>query len=280
MFWLARQRAARLFTGGMDGLRGAEAALDDGRPPALLRPGVRAALGVEMVRRPALETANVLGLCPGRSAEFGAEILVVGAHHDHIGRGEFSSLAAADQQGRLHPGADDNASGVAALLALAGRWRLRGGGRRSVLFAAFGAEELGQRGSRWLLSHPPAAGQLVAMIDLNMVGRGRSQPLTIYGADSGAGLAALVTRAVAAQAGLRVQLRQRTSYRSDQWVFWSHELPALLLTTGIHGQYHRPGDVPELVESGAALRIVELAERLLMALDGAERWRLAAAEDK
>ena len=277
LFWLKREFAARLFERGMAGLLAAERALDEGRRAASLLPGRRVAFAVERAVEQPRRTANLLGLHAGRSDGIESEILVVGAHHDHIGYGQFASLADLEGRGRLHPGADDNASGVAALLELARRWQLRGGGRRTVLFAAFGAEELGQRGSRWLLSHLPPGGDVVAMIDLNMIGRAGSQPLTIYGADTALGLRALVVGAVAAGSGLRVQLRHRTSYRSDQWVFASGGIPALLLTTGLHEQYHRPSDVPALVESDAALQVVDLAERLLVALDHAPRLRFAAA---
>lgn len=277
VFWLGRELAASLFAGGMGGLLRAEGELDEGRPARSLLPGRRVAFAVARNVGAARRTGNLLGVHPGADDGVGDQILLVGAHHDHIGHGEFASLADLEERGRLHPGADDNASGVAALLELARRWRARGGGRRSVLFAAFGAEELGQRGSRWLLAQPPPGGDVVAMIDCNMIGRALSQPLTIYGADTGAGLRRLVTDAVGAESGLQVQLRHRTSYRSDQWVFASNGIPALLLTTGLHEQYHRPGDVPALVEVEAALQVVDLAERLLVALDRAPRLPFVAA---
>ncbi|MEC7584737.1 MAG: M20/M25/M40 family metallo-hydrolase [Planctomycetota bacterium] len=276
VFWLDREFAAPLFSGGMVGLLRAEREVDRGRPAPALLAGQRAAFAVARKAEVPRRTANLLGLHPGGDDRVGREILVVGAHHDHIGHGEFASLADLDERGLLHPGADDNASGVAALLELARRWRVRGGGRRSVLFAAFGAEELGQRGSRWLLAHLPSRGRVVGMIDLNMIGRAASQPLTVYGADTGSGLRRLVTDAVSAETRLQVQLRHRTSYRSDQWVFASAGIPALLLTTGLHEQYHRPGDVPELVEVEAALQVVDLTERLLVALDRSPRLSFAA----
>lgn len=264
--WLDRRVAARWFEGGAEGLTAAETALDGGGPPAGLLPGAAVALRVALERPPPRRTANVLGLVPGTDPACAGELVVVGAHHDHIGRGEFGSLAPPAEAGRIHPGADDNASGIAAMLALAAGHRARGGSRRTVVFAAFGAEELGQRGSRWFLEHAPA-GRIVAMLELNMVGRGRSGGLTVYGAGTGEGLRArlveLTAGLTAGEAGLRARLRDRTTYRSDQSAFVAAGVPALLLTTGLHDQYHRPGDVPELVEVPAALRIVGFAGRCL-----------------
>jgi Zn-dependent M28 family amino/carboxypeptidase len=199
-------------------------------------------------------------------------MVVVGAHHDHLGRGEFGSMATAEEAGKVHPGADDNASGVAGVLALARRWQQRPAGKRTIVFAAFGAEEFGQLGShRWLASGAPATRSIVAMIDLDMIGRGRSGRLSVYGSDSGAGFRALLEQQQKAL-GLAAQLRDRSSYRSDQNEFLACGIPALLFTTGVHDQYHRPGDVPGLVEVTAAVRIVDLVDQMLQNLvDGAER---------
>jgi hypothetical protein len=274
--WLHRSAAARCFAGGDAGLRAAVAALDENRPPPALRAGAALDLRIELQRRPPRTTANVVGLLPGSCPERADEIVVVGAHHDHIGRGEFGSLAAPEEVGLVHPGADDNASGVAGLLELARRCRGRGAARRSIVFAAFGAEELGQHGSRWFLDHLPATGQVVAMIDLNMIGRGSSGQTTVYGVDTGTGLRALVQRA----AGRTLQQRDRTSFRSDQGEFLGRGVPALLFTTGLHEQYHRPGDVPELVEVPAALAIVDVVDAVLQGLAAGPAPRFVPGRDK
>ncbi|MGE3171123.1 MAG: M20/M25/M40 family metallo-hydrolase [Planctomycetota bacterium] len=275
--WLDRDAVAPWFEHGLDD---AQRRLDRGEAPVPLRAGAAIELDVALQRHPPRLTANVLARLRGRVDGDRDEIVVVAAHHDHIGRGEIGSLGRGEEIGRLHPGADDNASGVAALLELARRWRDRGAGRRTLVFAAFGAEEIGQAGSRWLLDHPPAGGVVVAMLDLNMIGRAASNGATVYGVGTGEGLDHVVTAAGARLPELRLELRDRTSYRSDQSRFLGAGIPALLITTGLHAQYHRPADVPELVEVDAALQVVDLADAVLRELVDGPRRRFVPARDR
>ncbi len=274
--WLGRTAAARLFREGERGLVAVQAALDGGSAPQSLAPsplvdGARLALRVELGGRARrLDTANVIGLVPGTCERRQAEFVVLGAHHDHLGLGEYGSLAGPGENGRIHPGADDNASGTAGVLALARRLKARPTAR-TVVVVAFGAEEFGQLGSRHFLEHGPVPKDaIVAMLDLNMIGRGASGQPGIYGVDSGDGLRAVVAAASAdRERGLR--LRPWSSYRSDQSTFLQAGIPALLLTTGLHDQYHRPGDIPDLIEYDAALGLIDLAEKLVRVLGDAEQ---------
>lgn len=273
VLWLSRDKAATLFRDGLRGLRAAQQILDGDAaesPGAALVPGSTVSLCVRMGRRPPdLGTANVIGVLRGSCAKLRGEHVVVGAHFDHLGRGEYGSLGGPDAVGRIHPGADDNASGTAGVLELARRLAQKAPPRRSVVFVAFGAEEFGQLGSRRFLDEgpiPPAA--MAAMLDLNMIGRARSGTPTLHGVDSGTGLRELVQAHAAA--GLTPQLRPWSSHRSDQSVFLSRGVPALLLTTGLHEDYHRPSDTPELVETEGALRLLDLAEALVRALADAD----------
>lgn len=112
-------------------------------------------------------TANVVGLVKGTDPDVGSEIIVVGAHHDHEGNG--------------HLGANDNASGVVALLAIAQAVQQRAEPpRRTIVFAAFGGEELGMLGSYYLAKHPPAAianERIVQFVNLDMVGSHASRSI-------------------------------------------------------------------------------------------------------
>ena len=170
-----RRRPAALARPGLLARRARRGPSDDGRAPArrastsraLAAPGeadgrphprplgVRARLAVE-VRHERAATANVVAVLPGRDPALAGECVVVGAHHDHLGLGGDASLAP-EQLGTVHPGADDNASGVAALLAVARALAAEGPARRTLLFAAFGAEELGVLGSAELVKSPPVA---------------------------------------------------------------------------------------------------------------------------
>ena len=82
------------------------------------------------------------------------------------------------------------------------------------------------------------------------------------------------------QAEFPLAVRDRTSYRSDQWAFLERRVPALLFTTGLHDQYHRPGDVPELIEVDAALRVVAVVEQLVAGLADGARPKFVADDGK
>src|SRR5712691_7453139 len=127
-------------------------------------------------------TANIVGVLPGRSAALRGEVVVVGAHYDHLGYGGFGALDP-DSTGRVHPGADDNASGTAALIEVA---RLLHGRRpaRTIVFIAFSGEELGDLGSAYFVQHPlvEPVDSIYAMLNMDMVGRLRNERLLALGA--------------------------------------------------------------------------------------------------
>src|SRR5215207_4306761 len=128
-----------------------------------------------------LKGSNVIGLLPGRDPILRNEALIVGAHYDHLGLGGFGSLDP-DSTGKVHNGADDNASGAAMLIRIAERLAAAPPAR-TVIFIAFSGEELGLLGSAHYVKEPiyPLAGTL-AMINLDMVGRLRAGRLIVYGA--------------------------------------------------------------------------------------------------
>lgn len=239
-----------------------------GEPGAMDRQGkvqVELAVAFEEPRAPR-RTANVVGWLPGADPKRCDQMVVVGAHHDHIGSGEFGSLAPG-AVGRVHPGADDNASGCAALLMVAEHFARSERLPRSLVFVAFGAEELGLRGSSHALDTellPPA--RVAAMVNLNMIGRATPERLRIEGVGTGSGLAGIVARASVA-VGRPVQTRAGASPRSDHAAFHVRGIPALFVHSGLHDAYHTPDDracrvlVPEAVEVArlAAAIVGELA---------------------
>jgi hypothetical protein len=266
----ARATGAALRAGGVDVAELAAPGEVDGRPHS--RPlGLRARLSVE-VRHEVAETANVVGILPGRDPALAGECVVVGAHHDHLGQGGDASLAP-EQQGTVHPGADDNASGVAALLAVARAVQVAGPARRSVLFVAFGAEELGLLGSAHLVKNPPAAcaaDRMQLMVNLDMVGRPRGK-LYVDGAESAGGLRDLVT--ALAEVPPRVPLTLTfggDGYGpSDHTSFFAKGIPVLFLFTGPHSDYHRPTDTPDRIDPYGLVVVARLASRI--AREAAER---------
>jgi hypothetical protein len=267
----ARTTGAALRAAGVDVAALAAPGERDGRPHSRAL-GTRARLAVE-VRHERAETANVAAILPGRDRALAAECVVVGAHYDHLGLGGDASLAP-EQQGTVHPGADDNASGVAALLAVARAAAAAGPARRTLLFVAFAAEELGVLGSAHLVRNPPPecpVERMQLMVNLDMVGRPRDGKVYVDGADSARGLRDVV-RALA-EAPPRVPLTVAfggDGYGpSDHTSFHARGVPVVFLFTGAHADYHRPSDTADKVDPAAVVAVARLASRV--AREAAER---------
>jgi aminopeptidase YwaD len=259
-----RAVAEGLFTGSGTTLEAAQRKIDEGGKPAPLDLVARVDLVADVTPRRA-RTANVLGLLPGTEKD--AEVVVVGAHYDHLGLGTISSLDPAPE-GKVHPGADDNASGVSALLELARRLKGRPQ-RRSILFAAFGAEEAGTLGSSHFVKAPPLPLEKVAaMLNMDMVGRLREDTLDVQGT----GTSPLWPRLLdEASAPLRLKVkRQEGGYGpSDHSPFYGAGKPVLFFFTGAHSDYHRPSDTADRVDAQGIARVASLVEAVLTRVAGA-----------
>ena len=151
--------------------------------------GVKGAIQVAVAHERA-RTANVAGKLAGSDPSVADECVIVGAHYDHLGFGGENS-ASPDQIGQPHLGADDNASGTAALLAVARAFASQAPPRRTVVFAAFSGEELGVLGSAFFVKSPPAGcpvPKMQLMVNLDMVGRPQQGKLYVHGVDTAKGL--------------------------------------------------------------------------------------------
>jgi hypothetical protein len=259
-----RVTAAALARAGVDARALAAAGEADGRPHS--RPlGVRARLSVEVEHERA-RTSNVAGLLRGSDPAVAGECVVVGAHHDHLGLGGDASLAPS-RIGEVHPGADDDASGVAAVLAVARAFAAEGPPRRTVMFVAFAGEELGLLGSAHLVRSPPAAcpvEKMQLMVNLDMVGRLRDRKLYVAGADTARGLREVV-RSLADRAPrlpLHVVFSGDGYGPSDHTSFHARGVPVLFLFTGAHADYHRPSDTADKVDAAGLAEVARLARRV------------------
>jgi hypothetical protein len=266
-----RTTAAALARAGLDVRALAAPGEADGKPHSRsLGVAARVSVAVEHERA---EAVNVAALLPGRDPALAGECVVLGAHLDHLGLGGDASLAP-EQVGAVHPGADDNASGVAALLGLARAFAAAGPARRTVLFAAFGAEELGILGSAHLVKHPPArcpTERMQLMVNLDMVGRPRDGKVYVDGADTAKGLRAVVEALAARPPHLPIGVTfGGGGYGpSDHTSFYARGVPVLFLFTGAHADYHRPSDTAEKIDAGGLVAVARLAHRL--AHEAAER---------
>jgi Peptidase family M28/PDZ domain/PA domain len=262
----ARREVADALLGpvGLD-LATSRAQIDQGRAPASrLLSGVRVRVRSTLLRDRGT-TANVVGILPGTDPALAAEAVVVGAHYDHLGRGSPFSLAP-DRGDAIHPGADDNASGTAALLGLAETLSRAGAARRSVVFVAFSAEELGLIGSMHYVSQPAVPlHHTVAMVNLDSVGRLRDGRLHAMGVDTGQGLRALVEQAAQGMAA-QLTLRGDGVGPSDHTAFLNRERPVVFFFTGPHGDYHRPSDTWDKIDADGLFTVTTVAYRVVRAL--------------
>ena len=211
---------------------------------------------------------NVIGILPGRDT---TRTLVVGAHYDHLGYGQEGSLA--PDSHLPHLGADDNASGVAAMLRVA---RLEGAAAKrhgppqhTLLFCAFTGEEIGLVGSGHLVEDPPRPREsMEAMLNMDMVGRLRDNQLMVMGVGTAEELPGLVERTNATDAG-RFALKTSTDGYgpSDHSSFYKMKIPVLFLFTGAHADYHKPSDTWDKINDEGLIRVSTFADALIESLD-------------
>jgi hypothetical protein len=245
---------------------GLAAAIDGALAPRSLAAGVTARLEVSLVRERGT-TANVVGILPGRDARLREEAVVVGAHYDHLGRGGEGSLAP-DQTGAIHHGADDNASGTAAVIALAERFAKGGGTPRTLVFVAFAGEEMGLLGSAQYIRQPAwPLRRTAVMVNVDMIGRLRDT-LYVGGVDSGSGLRAIVGDATR-DARVAAELRGDPFAPSDHTSFYLAGRPVLFFFTGAHADYHRPTDTWDKLNADGLRAVTDVIARVIEAVAAA-----------
>jgi hypothetical protein len=232
--------------------------------------------GVTMVVHTPLSIAsvavpNVVAYLPGSHPTLRDEYVVYSAHFDHVGVGT------PDMDGdSIYNGADDNASGTSAVLAIARAFAsLDRAPARSVMFVMVSGEEKGLLGSRHFVEHPPVpVNRMVANINADMVGRNAPDTVVAIGQDYST-IGALVQDVAARHPELGLVVApdlwpdEQLFFRSDHFSFAARGVPAIFFTTGLHEQYHRPGDVVELIDEDKLARIAQLLFRI--GLDIAER---------
>ena len=235
------------------------------RPRSFALPGTfRVELSTD-VRQESLLVNNVAGYLRGESDEY----LIIGAHYDHVGLGEQFSMAASGK-GSIHPGADDNASGVSGVIELARWFAGRPKQRRGILFLTFAAEEIGLLGSNHYVENPVLPlEKAVAMINMDMIGRMRSDEVFVGGVNTGAGFRKLID-GLNKQTRLKLESSDNGGYgSSDQFCFMPKEIPVLFFFTGLHVDYHTPSDTWDKIDAESATRLVgfigSVAERLIEA---------------
>ncbi len=217
------------------------------------------------VRRITAATQNVVGILRGRDSKLAEEAVLIGAHYDHLGLGQHNSLAPS-QAGQIHPGADDNASGTAAVLELAAALAARQRDlHRSIVFIAFTGEELGLLGSAYYTKNPlwPLE-RTAAMLNLDMVGRLRNGKIYVGGVGTSPAFKQVLEQAN--RMGLQLAYSESGYGSSDHTSFYVKNIPVLFFFSGLHSDYHKPSDTADKIQAGEEARVVDLALRAAMTL--------------
>jgi hypothetical protein len=210
---------------------------------------------------------NVVGFLPAPGGDHSRQWVLASAHYDHLGRGW--PLAHREHAGAVHPGADDNASGVAVLLELARVLASAAPPRRAVVFAAFTAEEAGLQGSRAFVERPTpfALDTLSGVVNLDTVGRLGSGSVSVLGTSSGPDWPEIFHHASAAT-GIGSTLVSGNDEASDQRAFIERGIPAVQMFTGPHPDYHRPTDTADKVDVAGLATVATLVRDVLGQLTG------------
>ena len=205
---------------------------------------------------------NVAGLLQGTANS--DEVIIIGAHYDHLGLGEFGSLYRGDEQ-KIHNGADDNASGTAGVLELA-QYFSENRPEKDILFLAFSGEEMGLLGSAYYVDNPTIdLENVLAMINMDMIGRMADKKLMIFGMGTADDWENIVN--VANTDSLKLNLVKDGTGASDHTSFYYKEIPVLHYFTDTHADYHRPSDDTEYINTeGEALALQHLV-RVIQYLD-------------
>jgi hypothetical protein len=211
---------------------------------------------------------NVVGVRPGSAAALGKNLLVIGAHYDHLGDGDPGVLPA--NRGRVHPGADDNASGVAVLLELARTLWQQEQPARTVVFVAFAGEEAGRLGSSRFIATPAfAPARTLAMVDLDTVGRLEGRKVLVLGGASAPEWVHIL-RGAGYLAGVETVLAAEDLDASDDVTFRRAGVPAVQLFAGPNADYHRPTDTAEKIDAAGLEKIAQLTAEVVGYLAGPE----------
>jgi Tol biopolymer transport system component len=220
---------------------------------------VSLSIGLEHIRK---SDRNVIAAIPGETDEW----IVVGAHYDHLGRGGISSLAKSGEEGQIHYGADDNASGTATVMELAAAFADSAKAkvpRRGIIFALWSGEEMGLLGSAAFCQQPPVPmNKIVAYVNFDMVGRLRDNKLSMQGIGSSKVWPKLLEKRNVA-AGFSLVLQNDPYLPTDVTSFYPKRVPVLNFFTGAHEDYHRPTDTPDKLDYVGLERITKFAQQII-----------------
>lgn len=274
---VSRDAAASILASGGSSLADAEMKANEPKSAFLIK-NVTVRLKADVIKING-KSANVVAVLPGSDPQLASEYVVIGAHYDHLGLGGSESLAA-NPEGQIHHGADDNASGTTGLLEIARVLASeRGKIKRSIVFIAFSGEELGLLGSGAYTKNPviPLA-KSVAMLNMDMIGRLRNGSLFVGGAGTSSAWKPLleklngISQPTASAAGngsgsrFQLSLGEDGFGPSDHQSFYVRDIPVLFFFTGTHDDYHKPSDTADKINVEGLKQVAEFVREIAVSV--------------
>ncbi len=201
---------------------------------------------------------NIIALLPGKHPRLRQEIVAIGAHYDHVGYGQGKN------RGPIHNGADDNASGTATVIELARYFsKPRNRPDRSLMFCFWDSEEQGLIGSKYWIEKPTVElSRIVFKVNIDMIGRLDGETLEVQGHRSGTGIKAPLD-AANAKLGIDIDYVFKMPANSDHWPFINNGIPGFMLHTGLHPEYHKPGDDSGTIDVEGLEQVGRLARNFI-----------------
>jgi len=256
---VTRETVQPLFEKMGKSISAVQTAIDRDRKPqpfAFTNSNVRVTTDIKFTRK---TVRNVIASARGSDGKLRNEWVVIGAHYDHLGLGDPNHSLSKDDVGKIHHGADDNASGTAGVLEL-GRLigRNKQAFKRSVLLMAFAGEELGLFGSSHFVNNPivPIT-SINAMINMDMIGRLGNRAINVMGTGTSPKFPAWIEEANK-NVGLTLTLSNGGHEGSDHISFDGKRIPILFFFSGLHSDYHRPTDTADKIDAKGAIRVLSL----------------------
>lgn len=212
-----------------------------------------------------VQAANVIGFIDNNAEN----TIIIGAHYDHLGKGDQGSSLLANSVGMIHNGADDNASGTAAIIELANYFSKNNKTEKhNFLFIGFSGEELGLMGSKFFCDNPTIdLKKVTCMINMDMVGRYREDKGVAIGGYGTSSFWGKEIPSLASNIGLKYTVDSTGVGPSDHTSFYLKDLPVMFLFTGGHQEYHKPTDDANLINAEGEAKLLELIVSVVEKLD-------------
>lgn len=209
---------------------------------------------------------NVAGYLEGKDPELKNELIIIGAHFDHLGMGGEGSLYRGDEP-QIHNGADDNASGTTGVLELAEKFASRKNNlKRSIVFITFSGEELGLLGSNYFVNNLPfPVEDAITMVNMDMIGRLKDSSLIVYGTGTSSDWKDILNNYN--KYGFKLTFNDEGFGPSDHSSFYGKKIPVLFFFTGTHEDYHKPSDDTEKINFAGEKDILNYVYDIVTAID-------------